>query len=91
MKRSDLLESSYNTIMGISDVEHLKSRLYVKFEGESGLDYGGLARYYSITIVSSIFYYFLTTLESGSICSLMRCLILTTACLNILQGNSVHC
>ena len=41
MKRSDLLESSYNTIMGISDVEHLKSRLYVKFEGESGLDYGG--------------------------------------------------
>lgn len=44
MKRSNLLETSFNTIMGISDVEKLKSRLYVKFEGESGLDYGGLAR-----------------------------------------------
>ena len=44
VKRSDLLESSYYTIMGFSDVERLKSRLYVKFEGESGLDYGGLAR-----------------------------------------------
>jgi len=30
--------------MGISDAEKLKSRLYIKFEGESGLDYGGLAR-----------------------------------------------
>ena len=44
VKRSNLMETSYNTIMGISDVEKLKSRLYIKFEGESGLDYGGLAR-----------------------------------------------
>ena len=65
MKRSNLLETSYNTIMGISDVEKLKSRLYVKFEGESGLDYGGLARlssyflchpFYLLTVCREWFY-----------------------------------
>ena len=30
--------------MNVGNVEKLKSRLYVKFQGESGLDYGGLAR-----------------------------------------------
>lgn len=35
--------------MGVSDKERdkLKARLYMKFTGESGLDYGGLARYSS--------------------------------------------
>ena len=31
-------------IMNVRDVELLKARLYVIFEGESGLDYGGVAR-----------------------------------------------
>ena len=33
--------------MGVSekDKDKLKTRLYMKFTGESGLDYGGLARY----------------------------------------------
>lgn len=31
-------------IMNARDVEALKSSLYVIFEGETGLDYGGLAR-----------------------------------------------
>lgn len=33
--------------MGVSekDKDKLKARLYMKFTGESGLDYGGLARY----------------------------------------------
>jgi len=30
--------------MNVRDPEKLKSRLYVVFNGESGLDYGGLAR-----------------------------------------------
>ena len=30
--------------MNVRDVEALKSRLYVEFQGETGLDYGGLAR-----------------------------------------------
>ena len=44
MRRSQIFEDSYNVIMNVRDVELLKSRLYVKFEGEVGYDYGGLAR-----------------------------------------------
>ena len=44
VSRSSILEDSYNAIMAVSNAEFLKSRLYVIFRGESGLDYGGLAR-----------------------------------------------
>ena len=44
LRRSSLFEDTYNVIMNVRDVELLKSRLYVIFDGESGLDYGGLAR-----------------------------------------------
>ena len=44
LRRDRLFEDSYNVIMNVRDVEHLKSRLYVEFQGETGLDYGGLAR-----------------------------------------------
>lgn len=30
--------------MNVRDVEMLKARLYVIFEGETGLDYGGVSR-----------------------------------------------
>lgn len=43
-RRNLLFEDSYNFIMNIRDVEHLKARLYVEFQGETGLDYGGVAR-----------------------------------------------
>lgn len=45
VSRTRLLEDSYNAIMSVSNTEVLKSRLYVTFEGEPGLDYGGLARW----------------------------------------------
>lgn len=44
VRRNHLFEDSYNAVMNVRDVEHLKARLYVRFEGETGLDYGGLAR-----------------------------------------------
>ena len=46
MQRDDLLEDSYWIIMGISkkDKHKLKSTLHINFTGESGLDYGGLAK-----------------------------------------------
>lgn len=43
-RRDHLFEDTYNVIMNTRDVETLKARLYVIFQGESGLDYGGLAR-----------------------------------------------
>jgi E3 ubiquitin-protein ligase NEDD4 len=30
--------------MNVRDIEALKSRLYVEFQGETGLDYGGVSR-----------------------------------------------
>ena len=43
-RRDHVFEDSYKFITNIRDPELLKSRLYVKFKGETGLDYGGLAR-----------------------------------------------
>ena len=44
VNRSNLLETSYEAVMEESDPERLKSRLVIEFEGELGLDYGGVAR-----------------------------------------------
>ncbi|XP_064390613.1 uncharacterized protein LOC135338422 isoform X2 [Halichondria panicea] len=43
-RRSQVFEDSYNFIMNVRDIETLKARLYVEFQGETGLDYGGVAR-----------------------------------------------
>lgn len=45
MRRDHLFEDSHRSIMvPEKDKDKLKARLYMKFTGESGLDYGGLAR-----------------------------------------------
>ncbi|XP_015254845.1 PREDICTED: E3 ubiquitin-protein ligase NEDD4 isoform X2 [Cyprinodon variegatus] len=44
LKRSSVLEDSYRRILGVKRPELLKARLWVEFEGEKGLDYGGVAR-----------------------------------------------
>lgn len=44
VKRKDLLETSFNAVMTVSNVDHLKARLWVVFDGEKGLDYGGVSR-----------------------------------------------
>ena len=44
VRRSHILEDSYSFIMNVKDADRLKSRLYVEFRGEKGLDYGGVAR-----------------------------------------------
>ena len=44
VRRDHLYEDSYNVIMKVKDVEVLKAQLWVEFQGEKGLDYGGVAR-----------------------------------------------
>lgn len=44
VRRSHIFEDSYHEIMRQTPSE-LKRRLMIKFEGEDGLDYGGLSRY----------------------------------------------
>jgi len=44
VKRSDLLETSFQAIMTRKDATILKTRLWIEFDGEKGLDYGGVSR-----------------------------------------------
>jgi E3 ubiquitin-protein ligase NEDD4 len=44
IRRTRVLEDSYGVIMALSG-EDLKRRLMISFEGEEGLDYGGVSRY----------------------------------------------
>ncbi len=47
VRRGNIFEDSYAEIMRQSATD-LKKRLMIKFDGEDGLDYGGLSRYDSI-------------------------------------------
>ena len=44
VRRNHIFEDSHRAIMSCKNKEHLKARLWVKFEGEVGLDYGGVSR-----------------------------------------------
>ncbi|XP_058824783.1 E3 ubiquitin-protein ligase Nedd-4-like isoform X2 [Topomyia yanbarensis] len=44
IRRTSILEDSYRIINSVTKVDLLKTKLWVEFEGEAGLDYGGLAR-----------------------------------------------
>ncbi|XP_058055642.1 E3 ubiquitin-protein ligase Nedd-4-like [Anopheles bellator] len=44
VKRASILEDSYRVINSVTRTDLLKTKLWVEFEGETGLDYGGLAR-----------------------------------------------
>jgi E3 ubiquitin-protein ligase NEDD4 len=43
VRREHIFEDSYRQIMELSESD-LRRRLMIKFEGEDGLDYGGLSR-----------------------------------------------
>ncbi|XP_052863204.1 E3 ubiquitin-protein ligase Nedd-4-like [Anopheles cruzii] len=44
VKRASIFEDSYRVINSVTRTDLLKTKLWVEFEGETGLDYGGLAR-----------------------------------------------
>ncbi|KAM8876009.1 E3 ubiquitin-protein ligase NEDD4-like isoform 1-T1 [Synchiropus picturatus] len=44
LRRNAVLEDSYRRILSVKRPDTLKARLWVEFEGEKGLDYGGVAR-----------------------------------------------
>ncbi|XP_066245931.1 E3 ubiquitin-protein ligase Nedd-4 isoform X3 [Euwallacea similis] len=44
VRRRSILEDSFRMITTVNRVDLLKTKLWVEFEGEVGLDYGGLAR-----------------------------------------------
>ncbi|KAJ7250836.1 hypothetical protein B0H12DRAFT_1120053 [Mycena haematopus] len=54
VRRTRVLEDSYGQVMGLSS-EELKRRLMVSFEGEDGLDYGGVGREWFFLLSHEIF------------------------------------
>ncbi|XP_012939741.1 E3 ubiquitin-protein ligase NEDD4 [Aplysia californica] len=42
--RRNVFEDSFRVIMGVKSADLLKTRLWIEFDGEIGLDYGGVAR-----------------------------------------------
>lgn len=44
IRRNAVLEDSYRRILSVTRADLLKARLWVEFDGEKGLDYGGIAR-----------------------------------------------
>ena len=52
VRRTHIFEDSYHEVMRQSAAD-LKKRLMIKFDGEDGLDYGGLSRYVIICAVDS--------------------------------------
>lgn len=80
VRRNNIFEDSYAEIMRQS-ASDLKKRLMIKFDGEDGLDYGGLSRY--------SFLYDLRMTGQSLICAvnssssfLMKCLTPSIVCLN---------
>lgn len=55
VKRSSILEDSYRVITSVPRIEMLKTKLWVEFEGEVGLDYGGLAREWFFLLSKEMF------------------------------------
>ncbi|XP_053128499.1 E3 ubiquitin-protein ligase NEDD4 isoform X2 [Hemicordylus capensis] len=44
LHRATILEDSYRRIIAVKKPEYLKARLWIEFDHEKGLDYGGVAR-----------------------------------------------
>lgn len=55
INRKDVMETSFRAIMSIKDVEVLKTRLWIVFDGERGLDYGGLSREWFLILSREMF------------------------------------
>ncbi|XP_076279271.1 E3 ubiquitin-protein ligase Nedd4 isoform X4 [Lasioglossum baleicum] len=53
--RNNILEDSYRRISFVNRVEILKTKLWIEFEGEVGLDYGGLAREWFFLLSKEMF------------------------------------
>nr|XP_032824689.1 E3 ubiquitin-protein ligase NEDD4-like isoform X1 [Petromyzon marinus] len=55
LRRGSILEESYRRIMAVKRTELLKARLWIEFETEKGLDYGGVAREWFFLISKEMF------------------------------------
>ncbi|XP_037904252.1 E3 ubiquitin-protein ligase Nedd-4 isoform X2 [Hermetia illucens] len=55
VRRVSILEDSYRIINSVTKTDLLKTKLWIEFEGETGLDYGGLAREWFFLLSKEMF------------------------------------
>ncbi|XP_068131597.1 E3 ubiquitin-protein ligase NEDD4 isoform X3 [Hyperolius riggenbachi] len=55
LRRTALFEDSYRRIIAVKRPEFLKARLWIEFDSEKGLDYGGVAREWFFLISKEMF------------------------------------
>ncbi|GAB6028581.1 E3 ubiquitin-protein ligase nedd4 [Chamberlinius hualienensis] len=55
VRRNKILEDSYRIISNVGRVDVLKTKLWIEFEGETGLDYGGLSREWFFLLSKEMF------------------------------------
>uniref|UniRef100_UPI00398F6AE2 E3 ubiquitin-protein ligase NEDD4-like isoform X2 n=1 Tax=Pristiophorus japonicus TaxID=55135 RepID=UPI00398F6AE2 len=55
LRRNTILEDSYRKITSVKRVEFLKARLWIEFDSEKGLDYGGVAREWFFLLSKEMF------------------------------------
>uniref|UniRef100_UPI00358E39BE E3 ubiquitin-protein ligase NEDD4-like isoform X2 n=1 Tax=Myxine glutinosa TaxID=7769 RepID=UPI00358E39BE len=55
LHRNNILEESYRKMMAVKRPDVLKARLWIEFETEKGLDYGGVAREWFFLISKEMF------------------------------------
>ncbi|XP_069767013.1 E3 ubiquitin-protein ligase NEDD4-like isoform X4 [Narcine bancroftii] len=55
LRRNTILEDSYRKIMSVKRAEFLKARLWIEFDSEKGLDYGGVAREWFFLLSKEMF------------------------------------
>ncbi|OCT89558.1 hypothetical protein XELAEV_18018180mg [Xenopus laevis] len=55
LRRTSILEDSYRRIVAVKRPEFLKARLWIEFDNEKGLDYGGVAREWFFLISKEMF------------------------------------
>uniref|UniRef100_A0A8C2TZS5 E3 ubiquitin-protein ligase n=1 Tax=Coturnix japonica TaxID=93934 RepID=A0A8C2TZS5_COTJA len=53
--RTAILEDSYRRIIAVKRADFLKARLWIEFDGEKGLDYGGVAREWFFLLSKEMF------------------------------------
>jgi E3 ubiquitin-protein ligase NEDD4 len=89
VRRTHIFEDSYHEIMRQS-ANDLKKRLMIKFDGEDGLDYGGLSRYVLLERVLQKHYANSWT-ENSSSCFRTRCSIRSTVFSNTPHTTTTPC
>lgn len=82
VRRGAIFEDSFAEIMRQSPAD-LKKRLMIKFDGEDGLDYGGLSRYALLCLLLCIMLSLISNIENFSSFFPTKCSIPFIACSNI--------